>query len=120
MATYVVQNDVRPLYKATQVIWYIFYIIEIVLLFRFLLKLLAANPAVPFTQVVYSLSYPLVAPFLYIVPSPNISGNVIEWSTVLAIFVYSVIAWAIVKLLFMGKPVSHYEAETRLQEEDLA
>ena len=108
---------VKPLYRLTQIIWYLFYLIEIILVFRFILKLLGANTGAPFTQFVYDISYPFVAPFLYVVPSPRIEGALVEWSTLLALLVYWVVAWVLVTLLLMAKPVSRLEAHQKLEEE---
>lgn len=92
------------LYRGTQIVWYIFYIIEIILFFRFLLRLIGANEAAGFTSFIYNLSYPLVRPFLYVIESPVTAGSVMEWSTLLAIFVYWLIAWAIVSLMLTLSP----------------
>jgi uncharacterized protein YggT (Ycf19 family) len=113
-------SSVKPLYRATQIVWYIFYIIETILAFRFLLKLLDANGAAGFTQLIYSLSGPFVSPFLYVVRSSSLSGNVLEWSTLLAMLVYWVIAWGIIRLFLMGKPISTIEAHEKLERQDIA
>lgn len=109
----------RPLYRGTQIVWYLFYIIETLLLFRFALKLIGANTGAGFTQFIYALSYPFAAPFLYVVNSPRIAGTTIEWSTLLAMLVYWVLAWGIVRLIVMGKPVSSYEAHRKLDAQDV-
>lgn len=114
------RGSVRPLYRGTQVVWYIFYVIETLLLFRFLLKLIAANPNAAFTEIIYAVSYPFAAPFLYVVRSTQVSGSVFEWTTLIAMLVYWVLAWGIVRLFVMGKPVSRTEAEVKLQEQDVA
>lgn len=119
-STRVPTPDVKPLYRGTQIIWYIFYVIETILLFRFVLKLIGASTAAGFTQFIYALSYPLVSPFLLVVRSPRISGSVIEWSTLLAMLVFWVIAWGIVRLLLIGKPVSTLEAHEKLESQDVA
>jgi hypothetical protein len=111
---------VKPLYRGTQVVWYIFSLIEVILVFRFLLKLIGANPDAIFTNLIYTISYPFAAPFLYVVRSTQISGSVFEWTTLLAMLVYWVLAWGIVRLFVMGKPVSHAEADVKLQEQDVA
>lgn len=112
------RRGVKPLYRGTQVVWYIFAVIEVLLLFRFILKLLGANPAAGFTDLIYTLSYPFAAPFLLVVPSTQVSGSVFEWTTLLAMLVYWVVAWGIVRIFVMGKPVSNTEAEVKLQEQD--
>ncbi len=111
---------VKPLYRGTQIVWYIFYAIETILLFRFLLKLIGANPGAGFSQFIYGLSYPFVSPFLYVVRSPSISGSVFEWSTLLGMLVYWVVAWGVVRLFVMGKPVSTSEATYKLEKQDVA
>lgn len=114
------QKGVRPLYRGTQVVWYIFSVVEALLLFRFLLKLIGANPAATFTDVIYTLSYPFAAPFLYVVRSTQVSGSIFEWTTLLAMLVYWVVAWGIVRLFVMGKPVTRAEAEVKLRQQDVA
>jgi hypothetical protein len=109
---------VRPLYRSTQIVWYVFYVIETLLVFRLILKLIGANPAAGFTDLVYTLSYPLAAPFLYVVGATSVAGSVFEWTTLLAMIVYWVIAWGIVYLLAMGRPVSTLEAESKLRRQD--
>ncbi|MEO8637362.1 MAG: YggT family protein [Candidatus Taylorbacteria bacterium] len=110
-------KNVKPIYKGTQIVWYILYLIEIILMFRLILKLIGANPA-GFTNFVYSISYPLALPFLYVVHSPEVLGSVFEWTTLLAMLVYWVVAVAIVKLFLIGKPVSNVEAEVKLEQQD--
>ena len=111
---------VKPLYRGTQVVWYILSFIEVVLVFRFLLKLVAANPEAWFTRFIYALSYPFATPFLYVVRSTQVSGSVFEWTTLLAMLVYWVLAWGIVRLFVMGKPVSTGEASAKLSSQDSA
>ena len=109
---------VQPLYRGTQIIWYIFYAVETLLIFRLLLKLIGANPAAGFTDLIYTLSYPFAAPFLYIVGSTAVAGSVFEWTTLIALLVYWVVAWGLVYLLAMGRPVSTLEAESKLRQQD--
>ncbi len=113
-------KEVRPLYRGTQVVWYIFYVIETLLIFRFLLRLIGANPDAAFTQFIYALSLPFAGPFLYVVPAMRVAGSVFEWTTLLAMLVYWVLAWGIVRLFVMGKPVSRAEADVKLQKQDAA
>ena len=109
----------KPLYRGTQIVWYIFYFIETLLLFRFLLKLIGANPAAGFTQFIYGFSNFFMAPFLRVVGSPSALGSTIEFSTIIALLVYWVAAWGIVRLLVMGKPVSRIEAHVKLENQDI-
>jgi uncharacterized protein YggT (Ycf19 family) len=107
------------LYRLSRLIWYIFYIIETILLFRFLFKLLSANPSAPFTQFIYSISYPFAQPFLYVFRSMQVAGATVEWTTIVAIIVYAVVAEALTELLLMARPVSRLEAHEKLEEQDV-
>lgn len=105
----------KPLYRGTQIVWYILGIIEVLLAFRVTLKLLSANPGAWFTDVIYDASYVFVAPFQNVLQITQVAGSVFEWTTVLAMVVYFVIALAVIKLLRMGKTISTSEAAAKLQ-----
>ena len=81
-------------------VYFIFGVIEILIALRVLLKLLAANPDIGFTRFIYGVTGPFVAPFAGIIGEPAASnGTVFEMSSVLAIIVYLLLSWGIVKLL---------------------
>lgn len=104
----------KPLYRGTQIIWYILGLLDILLAFRFVLKLLAANPSAGFSNFIYTLSYPFASPFLTVFKSSKVEGSIFEWTTLLAMVVYALIAWGIVKIFFMSKTVSTHEAADKL------
>lgn len=108
----------KPLYRGTQIVWYILGILETLLAFRLILKLLAANPTAGFSKFIYSVSYPFAAPFLNVFRTTKIEGNVFEWTTVLAMLVYALIAWGLVKMFSMSKTVSTPEAAAKLDEKE--
>lgn len=108
----------KPLYRGTQIVWYILGLIEILLAFRFILKLFGANAAAGFTSFIYGATYIFAAPFLSVFRITKVAGSVFEWTTLLAMFVYWVLAFGIIKLLLMGKTVSTPEAAAKLDEED--
>jgi len=83
-----------------------------------MLKLLAANPNAGFTDFIYNVSFPFVAPFLNVFRVTKVEGSVFEWTTLLAMAVYWLIAYGIVKLFFMGKTVSTPEAAVKLDQEN--
>lgn len=68
---------------------------------RFLLKLMAANAANPFAALVYFLSGPFVAIFVGLTPTPSFEGIQIEFFDLIAVLVYFLIAWAIIRLLWI-------------------
>jgi hypothetical protein len=104
----------KPLYRGTQIVWYLVGIIEILLTFRFVLKLLGANPVAGFTSFIYLATKPLTIPFSRVFGVSRVEGSVFEWTTLLAILVYVIIAWGITKLFLMGKTVSTPEAAEKL------
>jgi YggT family protein len=115
---YTTSPAVRPLYSVIRIIWYLLDVLEALLLIRFTMRLLGANPAAGFTQVIYNLSYPFLAPFQAVFPRTYVLGSTFEWTTLLAMVVYWLIALAIVRLVAMGRPVSTTEAAYRVTEED--
>lgn len=108
----------KPLYRGTQVVWYLLGFIEIVLAFRFVLKLLGANPNAGFTGFVYGITYIFVTPFLSVFHISSVESNILEWTTILAMFVYFVVAMGVIKLFVMGKTVSTPEAADKLNSEN--
>ena len=100
----------KPLYRGTQIVWYILGFIEILLAFRFVLKLLGANPEAGFSSFIYGVTKLFASPFLNVFgTSTVVPGSTFEWTTILAMFVYWVIAFGIIKLFLMGKSVSTTE-----------
>jgi len=108
---------IKPLYRVTQVVWYILGLIEILLVLRFFLKLFGANPQAGFTQFIYVITQIFAGPFLLVFRVSSAEGSVFEWSTLLAMAVYFLVAWLIVKALIMSKPVSTKEANKKLPEQ---
>ena len=111
-------RSTKPLYRGTQVVWYILGLIEILLAFRFILKLLGANAGAGFTSFIYGITYLFAAPFLNVFGISRVAGSVLEWTTILAMFVYWVLALGIIKLFLMGKTVSTPEAAEKLDKQE--
>lgn len=85
-------------------VYWVFSIIEILIGLRFALKLFGANASAPFVQFVYRLSAGLMAPFYAVFATEQIRGAVFDWSALLAMVVYGLIAWAIVALIYAIDP----------------
>ncbi len=68
---------------------------------RFLLKLMAANPTNAFAELVYFVTAPFLAIFVGLTSNPSFQGIVIEFNDLIAILVYFVLSWAIVRLLWI-------------------
>ena len=82
-------------------------IIELLLSFRLILKLLVVNPKTPFVAWIYGVTKPLVAPFAGIRPDWKWSGFVIDFPTLAAIIVYAIAGY----LLLMIFPHSRKETD---------
>ena len=75
-------------------------VIEVLLIFRFILRLLSANPSANFVGWIYETSYPLLRPFLFAFPTPSVTGGfALEFSTLFAIFAYAFIGYVLQELL---------------------
>lgn len=85
--------------RACQIVYLVFGIIEALILIRILLKLLAANPDAGFSSFMYGITEPFVAFFEGVFPTPASRGSVLELSSVLAIIVYALLAYIIVRVI---------------------
>jgi len=101
----------KVIFRSYQIIWYILGLIEILLGFRIALKALGANPFSGFVSLIYAVSDPLALPFTGILRSSVGSGAVLEWSTIVAAFVYLIVAFGLANLLQFIKPVTPEEVE---------
>lgn len=108
----------KPLLKGTQIVWYLVGLLEVLLAFRFVLKLTGANPVAGFTNFIYSFTWPFTAPFNAVFSKTTVEGSIFEWTTLLAMLVYYLVAFAIVKLFLMSKTVSTPEAAEKLDEQE--
>lgn len=109
-------HTTKPIYRGTQIVWYLLGLLEILLAFRFFFLLFGANPSAGFSNFIYTVSYPFAMPFISVFGLSKVEGSIFEWTTLLAMLVYALIAWGIVKLLSMSKTVSTPEAAEKLDE----
>ncbi len=68
---------------------------------RFLLKLMAANPANPFASLIYFITTPFLWMFQGLTRTPTFEGIEIEFFSLIAIVVYALIGWIIIQLLWI-------------------
>ena len=108
----------KTLYRSTQVIWYALYVLEAMLLFRFVLKFLGANTAAGFTQLIYGITAVPLAPFKFVFGADSLGNSVLEWSTLLAMLVYYFIALILVKAFVIGRNVNESEADHGLRSQE--
>jgi YggT family protein len=88
-------------YRVTQMIYWIFGLIEGLIAIRFLLKALGANPSAGFAEFIYGITYPLVLPFVGLFGSPQAQGSVLEVHSVVALIVYALLAWLLGRLAWI-------------------
>jgi hypothetical protein len=85
------------------VVYFLLGVLEVLLAFRFVLKLLGASTTSGFVNFIYGLSSIFIYPFEQIFRSGVGEGietkAVLESSTLIAMVVYAVIAWGVVKLI---------------------
>jgi uncharacterized membrane protein len=99
-------------FKATQIIWLLFGLILGLIGLRVVFKLIAVNPDNPFAALLYNVSGFFVAPFESLTGAPTAGGMVLEISSIIAMIVYLLIAWALVRVVDVlfyrprGGPVS--------------
>ncbi len=101
----------KAIFRSYQVIWYILGVIEVILAFRVVLKFLGANAFSGFTNFIYAISGPFALPFSGILGTSASSNLIFEWSTLIAMAVYAVVAYGIVALFQLVKPTNQEEVE---------
>lgn len=90
-------------------VYFIFGVLETILVFRFVLKLLGANPSSAFVNLIYNVSQIFIWPFEGIFGRVTTEGvettAVFEPATLVAIIIYSLIAIGIARLvrIFSGE-----------------
>jgi uncharacterized protein YggT (Ycf19 family) len=95
-----VVRSLTPARRTIEVIYLVFGIVDVVLLVRMVLKLLAANPHAGFTSLTYGVSDALLIPFRGILPTTTVSGqSVFELSVLLAIVVYALLGVGLTRLV---------------------
>ena len=92
---------------AQNVVWYLLGFIEILLAFRFVLKLFGASSASGFVNLIYNVTGVLTAPFDSIFgvtkATTVVTHSVFEPSILVAAAVYALIAWGVVKLITINQ-----------------
>jgi uncharacterized protein YggT (Ycf19 family) len=91
----------NPADRAIRVVYLVLGIVEALLAIRVVLKLLAANPGAGFSSFIYGITAPFVAPFQGVFPDPATNGSVLEVSALLAMVVWALVAWIIVRIIDM-------------------
>ena len=88
-------------FKATQLIWLMFGALEALIVLRIGLKLIGANPDSPIVSLIYGFTGLFLFPFVGVVNSPSAGGMVLELSSMFAVLIYGLIAWAVVRVVWL-------------------
>ncbi len=88
-------------FKIDQTLWLMLGLLEALLGMRFVLKLIAANPASGFARFVYGLSDLFLLPFFGLTQTPSANGSVLEIPTLIAMFVYALVFWFLVYIVHL-------------------
>jgi hypothetical protein len=115
-----VHTEVRVPIEAvmTRMVWFVFGVIEVLIGVRFVLMLLGARTAAGFVRLIYGVSGVFMAPFAAIFRTQYVSGAVLEWSALVAIAIYALVAWGFVALIRAVSPREHSETVERAVKDD--
>lgn len=98
------RDNVSSTTTAVRVVWFITGVLMTLLAFRFVLSLLGANRANGFADLIYSITYPFVAPFFGLFGYTVRYGvSRFEVETLVAMAVYALIAYGITRLLTINR-----------------
>src|SRR5665647_1051465 len=102
-----VDNDSAKGIKGIKIVYYILGVLEVLLAFRLVFKLLGPEYGSTFVSFIYSITNIFVAPFAGIFKTATTQGiattSRLEPMTIIAMIVYALIAWGIVKLIVIIK-----------------
>ncbi|GAP13591.1 predicted integral membrane protein [Longilinea arvoryzae] len=88
-------------FKVTQLIWLLLGILEALIALRVVFKLIGVNAANPFASLLYNVTEIFVAPFASLIGAPAAGGMVLEISSILAMFIYLLIGWALERIVYV-------------------
>jgi len=90
----------HPVWTLTRVVMLLFTVLEVLLLFRFLLKLFGANQTQPFVAGLYGVTNPLVRPFegIFTIPADS-PFDVAALLAIVFLFLVAALIFALVKAI---------------------
>jgi uncharacterized membrane protein len=106
------------LFQVNRIMWSLLAFLEILLAFRFVLRLIAANPNSGFSVFMYGITGVFVGPFNGLVTTPTSGGIVLEVTTLIAMAVYALIFLGImyvIRILTDRPSASFFTRTTREQ-----
>jgi hypothetical protein len=88
-------------FKASQLIWLVFGVLEALIILRIGLKLIGANPDSPIVALIYGITGLFLIPFVGMIGSPTSGNMVLETSSMFALGVYALLAIAFERLVWL-------------------
>lgn len=88
-------------FKATQLIWLFLGVLEALIALRIGLKLIGANPDSPIVVLIYGFTNLFLFPFAGMTSTPSAGGMVLEISSLFAMLIYALIAWAVERTVWV-------------------
>jgi uncharacterized protein YggT (Ycf19 family) len=88
-------------FKATQLVWLFFGILEALIALRIGLKLIGANAASPIAAFIYGFTDLFLKPFSGLIGTPSVGNLVLEISSFIAMLIYALIAWALERIVWV-------------------
>ena len=88
-------------FKASQWVWLLFGLLEVLFALRISLKLVGANPDNTIVTLIYGFTALFLIPFVGLIGSSTVGGLVLEISTMFAMLVYALIAWALERTIYL-------------------
>jgi len=86
------------LFQITRIMWTALAILEVFLGLRFMLKLIGANPESGFSWLIYGITGLFVKPFTDLVSTWYTGDTIIEVTTLIAMAVYALFFWGMVRV----------------------
>ena len=88
-------------FKATQLVWLLFGVLEALIALRIGLMLIGANAASPIVALIYGFTNLFLFPFTGLVGSPTAGVMVLELSSLFAMLIYGLIAFAVERTIWL-------------------
>jgi len=88
-------------FKASQLIWLVFGVLEVLIALRIGLMLVGANPGSPIVALIYGITGLFLIPFVGLIGSPTVGGFVLEISSMFAMLIYALIAWVVERTVWL-------------------
>lgn len=87
--------------RVTQVLWLLFGFLEALIGIRIVLKLIGANPAAFFSQIIFGVTEVFLWPFSGLLSNPTVGAFQLEVTSIIGMIVYALIAWGLTRLLWV-------------------